>query len=174
MTFRVLAAVNADAFGLDRRVGSIDDAIAVLGVVKLRCLADLLVSSTDVFDDTHAAAHLELGVARADMAAALLNGTADRSRGVTTALLSVADRLYGTALSVLLDELPVDNLTADAILHGHGRIGEVLDITRACERGDRGRLEVLAPGRGDELLTIHEGAARRASAILNVENPTVR
>lgn len=163
LTFRLLAAVNANAFGLDRRVGSIGDAIALLGIGKLRCLADLLASSTDTFDDTGAAAHLELGVARAHMAAALLDETADRSRGVTAALLSVTDRLYGTPLAELLDELPMDDLTVDAVLHGHGRVGEVLDIIRACEVGDHRALEGLAPGRGDELLTIHERAAQRAA-----------
>ena len=51
LAFRLLTAVNANAFGLDRRVTTLDEAVALLGVGKLRCLADLLASSADAVED---------------------------------------------------------------------------------------------------------------------------
>jgi EAL and modified HD-GYP domain-containing signal transduction protein len=163
LTFRLLVAVNANAFGLDRSVTTIDEAIALLGVSKLRCLADLLASSRDAVDDD--AEHTEtivLGAARADMVASLLDGTDVVRCGVTAALLSVIDRLYDTSLTALLDELPLSDAAVRAMLHGAGPVGEAIDIVRACEQANRAWLEELAPGRSDELLGMYHGAEDRA------------
>ena len=42
LAFRLLAAVNASSFGLDRRVSSIREALDAITPAELRCLADLL------------------------------------------------------------------------------------------------------------------------------------
>lgn len=169
LAFRLLSAVNANAFGLDRRVTTIAEAVALLGVSKLRYLADLLASSADAVGDD-AVGHLDdvrRGVARADMAATLLEDSeledSDLVRsGVTAALLSVVDRLYDAPLADLLDELPMSEATTRALLHGTGRVGETLDVIRACERSDRATLDALSPGRVDELLELYNGAVERA------------
>ncbi len=159
LAFRLLAAVNANAFGLDRNVGSLDQAIALLGVTKLRCLAELLASSTDTLDDE---AELLRGAARALMAAQLLDGTGHERAGVTAALLSVTDRLYETSIGELIDELPLSDEIVDALVGGRGRVGHVLDVIRACERGDRLALEDLVPGREREMMALHAAAVDQA------------
>jgi EAL and modified HD-GYP domain-containing signal transduction protein len=170
LTFRLLAAVNANAFGLDRRVTTLDEAIALLGVSKLRCLADLLASSIDAVDDHTDDRHTDQvirGTARADMVAVLLADTDLVRFGVTAGLLSVVDRLYDAPLAELLDELPMSDVAIRALLHGAGRVGEALDVVRACEQGDRASLDQLAPGRRDELMAMHDHAtdvARRRHA----------
>jgi EAL and modified HD-GYP domain-containing signal transduction protein len=164
LAFRLLTAVNANAFGLDRRVTTLDEAVALLGVGKLRCLADLLASSADAVED-EAVDHTDTvrrGVARADMVATLLDDSDLRRSGVTAALLSVVDRLYDTPLADLLAELPMSDTTTRALLHGTGRVGEALDVVRACERNDRTMLETLSPGRSDELFELHVRAVERA------------
>jgi EAL and modified HD-GYP domain-containing signal transduction protein len=160
LAFRLLTAVNANAFGLDRRVESVAGALGLLGITKLRCLADLLASSQDVLHDADAIA---LGASRARMAAALLADADAASSGVLAALLSVGDRLYGSSLGEVLDELPLPEEITAAILGGHGPVGRALDIIRACERDDHVRLDELAPGRRDELLELH-GSIGRESA----------
>ncbi len=157
LTFRLLAAVNANAFGLDRRVGTLDEAIALLGISKLRCLADLLASSGDAADgvDDHTAEILR-GTARADWWPGCSTGTELVRCGVTAALLSVIDRLYEAPIGDLLDELPMSDDMVRAVLHGGGPVGEALDIARACERDDRTALEALSPGRYDELRARHD------------------
>jgi len=154
LTFRLLTAVNASAFGLDRRVTTLEEAIALLGIGKLRCLADLLASSVDAFDDH--TDEIIRGVVRAGMVAALLSNTAFVRCGVTAALLSVADHLYDAPIGELLDELPVGDATIGAVLHGTGPVGEALDMARACERDDRVALEQLAPGRHAELRALRQ------------------
>jgi c-di-GMP phosphodiesterase len=160
LTFRLLAAVNANAFGLDRRVTTIDEAIALLGVGKLRRLAELLASSIDAVDDHDD--DILRGASRADMVTALLEDSELVGCGVTAAVLSVVDRLYDASLGELLDELPMSDAVIRALLNGAGRVGEALDVVRACERDDRATLDHLAPGRYDELMTLHANATDRA------------
>jgi EAL and modified HD-GYP domain-containing signal transduction protein len=164
LAFRLLTAVNANAFGLDRRVTTLDEAVALLGVGKLRCLADLLASSVDAVEDDafDRGDDVRRGVARADMVATLLEDSDLVRSGVTAALLSVVDRVYDANLADLLDELPMSDTTTRALLHGTGRVGEALDVVRACERSDRATLEALSPGRSDELLALHDRAVERA------------
>jgi EAL and modified HD-GYP domain-containing signal transduction protein len=152
LAFRLLAAVNANAFGLDRDVDSLDQAIDLLGPEKLRCVAELIATSDDTIDGD---AHIATGAARARMAAALLADTEHVERGITVALLSATDALYDTSMGQLLDELPVGDDVVAALLHGHGRLGRTIDIIRACERGDTYTLDELAPGRRDELQALH-------------------
>lgn len=169
LTFRLLTAVNANAFGLDRRVTTLDQAMELLGIGKLRCLADLLASSTDAVDDDdeNHAEEITRGAARANMMESLLDEPELVRFGVTAALLSVVDRLYGAPLGELLDELPMSDVTIQAVLHGVGPVGRALDIVRACERSDRVAIEQLAPGRADELIDVYQrtrASARRASS----------
>ena len=154
LTFRLLAAVNANAFGLDRRVTTLGEAIALLGVDELRRLADLLASSIDAVDDH--TDEVVRGAARAGMVTMLLADTDLVDFGVTASLLSVVDRLYQAPLGELLGELPMSDAAIRALLHGAGRVGEALDMVRACERGDRAALDQLAPGRFDELMAMHD------------------
>ncbi len=62
LAFRLLTAVNANAFGLDRNVHSLDQAMGLLGPEKLRCLAELIASSGDTIDDD---VHITSGAVRA-------------------------------------------------------------------------------------------------------------
>ncbi|MGE5209694.1 MAG: hypothetical protein ACM3MM_00430, partial [Acidobacteriota bacterium] len=142
-------------------VESVAGALGLLGITKLRCLADLLASSHDVLHDADAIAR---GASRARMAAALLADTGAASSGVLAGLLSVSDRLYGASLGETLDELPLPEELTTAILGGHGPVGRELDIIRACEQDDRVRLDELAPGRSDELLGLHGSIGRQPAS----------
>jgi len=161
LAFRLLAAVNANAFGLDRNVRSLDHAMGLLGADKLRCLAELIATTSETTDDEQ---HIERGAVRAFMAAQLLEGTDHRGSGVTVALLSTTDSLYGASLGELLAELPVSREIEAALLHGHGRLGITLDVIRACEQDDVVTLDDLAPGQRDELSVLRQTALAAVAA----------
>jgi EAL and modified HD-GYP domain-containing signal transduction protein len=161
LAFRLLTAINANAFGLDRRVETVAQAISLLGITKLRCLADLLSSSHETLDD---ADMIALGANRARMASALLDGTEAQPGAVMAALLSVIDRMYHAPLGDLLDELPLADEVATAIVGGHGTAGRTLDIIRACERNDRRTIDELAPLRYEELMQLHRETTEKAVA----------
>ncbi len=167
LAFRLLTAVNANAFGLDRNVHSLDQAMGMLGAEKLRCLAELIASSGDTIDDD---VHITRGAVRARMAAELLAGTDQAGSGVTVALLSTTDQLYGAPIAELLAELPVTDEIVGALLHGRGQLGETLDIIRACERHDIALLDELAPGRSDDLSAMHAAAVAAVAAASEPDN----
>ena len=95
LAFRLLTAVNTNAFGLDRNVRSLDQAMGLLGAEKLQCLAELIAASGGTIDDD---SQITRGAVRAHMAAALLAGTDQIGSGVTVALLSTTDLLYETPI----------------------------------------------------------------------------
>ena len=161
LAFRLLTAVNANAFGLDRSVRSLDQAMSLLGPEKLRCLAELIASSGDTVDDD---IHITKGAVRARMAAEMLAGTDQVGSGVTVALLSTTDQLYGAPIAELLVELPVTDEIVRALLHGRGQLGEMLDVIRACERHDIALLDELAPGRRDDLCSMYAAAVATVAA----------
>ena len=161
LAFRLLTAVNANAFGLDRSVRSLDQAMSLLGPEKLRCLAELIASSGDTVDDD---IHITKGAVRARMAAEMLAGTDQVGSGVTVALLSTTDQLYGAPIAELLVELPVTDEIVRALLHGRGQLGEMLDVIRACERHDIALLDELAPGRRDDPCSMYAAAVATVAA----------
>lgn len=171
LAFRLLTAVSADAFGLDCSVGSLGQAMALLGAEKLRCLTELIATSAETIDDDHhvARSHLTRGAVRARMAETLLADTDHVGGGVTVALLSTADSLYETPLGELLDELPVTDEITAALLHGHGPLGTAIDIIRACERNDADTIDLLAPGRRDALLAMF---AEASASVTRNQSPT--
>ncbi len=171
LAFRLLAAVNANAFGLDRSVRSLDQAMGLLGSEKLRCLAELIATSGDTIDDD---IHITKGAVRALMAADLLADTDQVGGGVTVALLSTTDLLYGAPIAELLAELPVSDEIAGALLHGRGRIGEILEIIRACERDDLATLDEIAPGRCAELVALRDASVAEVAAASVVESQLTR
>ena len=116
------------------------------------------------------------------MAAELLAGTDHVGSGVTVALLSTTDLLYGAPIAELLDEVPVTDEIVAALLHGQGRLGEMLEIIRACEQHDTATLEQLAPGRSDrpalrfaheaiDAVAAHARGCRPASSALTAAPP---
>lgn len=154
LAFRLLAAVNASSFGLDRRVTSIREALSALTPAELRCLADLLGRSGHDLDPDVT----ERGAVRARMIGELLADSDLASAAATVGLLSVADELHHTPMRDLLDELPLSDAVAEALTDGRGTLGLTLDLVRACERDDDRLLDSLAPGRAAELRTEFERA----------------
>ena len=162
LAFRLLAAVNASSFGLDRRVSSIREALDAITPAELRCLADLLGRHDQDHDqDVDVDADVTTrGAVRAQMIGELLADSDLAHAAATVGVLSVADELHHTPLRELLDELPLDDAVADALTDGRGTLGITLDLVRACERNDDRLLDSLAPGRVEELRDEFERARR--------------
>ena len=87
------------------------------------------------------------------------------------ALLSVSDRMYDAPIGELLDELPLADEVAGAIVGGHGTVGRTLDIIRACERDDRLAIDELAPSRYDALMQLHRHTTDNAGTPEKTETP---
>jgi EAL and modified HD-GYP domain-containing signal transduction protein len=155
LTYRVIAMVNSCAFGLDRRVGSLDHAIHLLGVRQVRHLATLLsVSAIHELDESS----IVRGLARARLVDLVTRGSGHGQSSATACLLSVTDAIYGTSIDALLADLHVTAEITGGLTVGDGPVGEHLRLADACERGDWEELESISRGCGDRMLLLYEQA----------------
>lgn len=162
LAYRVLAVVNSSAFGLDRRVDSLRHAIVLLGINQVRHLAVLLAMSATKDASVEL---IKLGATRARLLSRLVSHSDSSSGAFTVGLLSVTDALYRTPMEELLDELPVAEPIAMALLDGRGEYGRLLDVARACEHADIERIDDLLPGEAHKVVNEFRDAVDWADSI---------
>jgi EAL and modified HD-GYP domain-containing signal transduction protein len=123
--------------GSRSRLGSVRQGLTMLGSRAVRRWALMLVLTGEA---DHPAQLAVTGLVRARCCelAARAGLAADPDRAFTAGLLSVLDALMAAPLEELLDQLPLDDRLAAALLHGRGAEGELLGATRALEQGDFG------------------------------------
>jgi EAL and modified HD-GYP domain-containing signal transduction protein len=135
LSYRVLRATNAAASGLPRKVASVRDAVVLLGSAKIRQWAALMLVS----DVAESATEDQLSTT---MARARLCQTVAERLGLqgdaafTVGLLAGVAELIAEPVAELVNRLPLTVEVADALVDGHGRLGQVLSIVRAYEVAD--------------------------------------
>lgn len=162
LAYRVLAVVNSSAFGLDRRVESLRHAIVLLGINQVRHLSILLAMSAtkDASEEL-----IKLGASRARMLSRLVQHSDKAGGAFTVGLLSVTDALYRTPMEELLNELPVAEPIARALLRGEGEYGSLLEVARACEHADVERIDEILPGKAHLVVDEYRSAVEWADEI---------
>jgi EAL and modified HD-GYP domain-containing signal transduction protein len=135
LSLKLLRYVNSAFFSLPRTVGSVREALAMLGVNTVRRWATVMVISSipDVPDELVA-----LGLRRAHMCE-ILAGSAlpeERETLFTIGLFSVADALLDAPMVDVLDSLPFTEEIQAALLRREGPKGELLAAVTAYERGE--------------------------------------
>lgn len=138
LSFRLLRATNSAASGLRKKVGSIRDAIALLGLARVREWVALMVVS-DVSEAT------EEQIAEVLIRARLCQTVAEHldlppESGFTVGLLSGVADLIGQPVTEVAHHLPLTADVAAALIRGEGRLGEVLATVHSYERVDVGAL----------------------------------
>ncbi|MEV0135025.1 HDOD domain-containing protein [Dactylosporangium sp. NPDC050688] len=135
LSYRVLRATNSAASGLPRKVASVRDAVVLLGSAKIRQWAALMLVS----DVAESATEDQLSTT---MARARLCQTVAERLGLqgdaafTVGLLAGVAELISEPVAELVNHLPLTVEVADALVDGHGRLGQVLSIVRAYEVAD--------------------------------------
>jgi EAL and modified HD-GYP domain-containing signal transduction protein len=135
LSLKLLRYVNSAFFSLPRTVGSVREALTMLGVNTVRRWATVMVISSipDVPDELVA-----LGLRRAHMCE-ILAGSAlpeERETLFTIGLFSVADALLDAPMVDVLDSLPFTEEIQAALLRREGPKGELLAAVTAYERGE--------------------------------------
>jgi c-di-GMP phosphodiesterase len=155
LSLKLLRYVNSAFFALPRTVGSVREALALLGVRTVRRWATVMMISAipDVPDELVAQ-----GLRRARMCEVLAGSALpdERETMFTIGLFSVADALLDAPMAEVLDSLPFTQEIQDALLRRDGPKGELLAAVVAYERGD---FSTLAPNGADVSLA---GAYRAA------------
>jgi len=135
LSLKLLRYVNSAFFALPRTVGSVREALSLLGVRTVRRWATVMAISAipDVPDELVA-----LGLRRARMCE-MLAGSAlpeERETLFTIGLFSVADALLDAPMAEVLDSLPFTDEIQHALLRREGPKGELLGAVTAYERGE--------------------------------------
>jgi EAL and modified HD-GYP domain-containing signal transduction protein len=135
LSLKLLRYVNSAFFSLPRTVGSVREALTMLGVRTVRRWATVMAMSSlpDVHDELVA-----LALRRARMCE-MLAGSAlpeERETLFTVGLFSVADALLDAPMAEVLDSLPFTDEIQAALLRRDGPKGELLATVIAYERGE--------------------------------------
>src|SRR5262249_2603173 len=134
LSYRLLKYLNSAYVGLRTPVGSIRQALVLLGSQQVRQWATSLLTA-DAGADRH-----ELVVTafvRARMCESLAATTSlDRDRAFLAGLLSVVDALSDRPLDVVIAELPIDDELKDAVARRDGSLGDLVARVVAHEQGD--------------------------------------
>jgi EAL and modified HD-GYP domain-containing signal transduction protein len=142
LSLKLLRYVNSAFFALPRTVGSVHEALALLGARTVRRWATVMAVSAipDVPDELVAQ-----GLRRARMCEVLAGSALPEERETlfTIGLFSVADALLDAPMAEVLDTLPFSDEIQGALLRREGPKGELLSAVIAYERGE---FSALAPG----------------------------
>lgn len=135
LSLKLLRYVNSAFFALPRTVGSVREALAMLGTRTVRRWATVMVISSipDVPDEL-----VSLALRRAHMCE-LLGGSAlpdERETLFTIGLFSVADALLNAPMAEVLESLPFTDEIQAALLRQEGPKGELLAAVTAYDRGE--------------------------------------
>ncbi len=143
LSVKLLRYINSAYFGMRSNITSIRQAVMMLGARGVSRWA-LMVALTG---GTQAPPELSvMALTRARMCELLAAGRADvgADEMFLTGLLSLADALLDTPLDRVLEELPLADEIAGALLERRGPAGEILDAVTSYEIGSFGADAVQA------------------------------
>ena len=148
LSFRVLRATNSAAAGLPRKVSSVRDAVVLLGSAKIRqWVALMLVSdiAESADEEQLIACMMRARLCQTVAEKLALNGDSAFTVGL---LAGVAD-LIDEPIAELVARLPLTVEVSDALVDGHGRLGQVLATVRAYEAADQETMVHAAVSSGE-------------------------
>lgn len=134
-SYRLLKLINSAAFGLQRKIDSIEQGILLLGRRQLASWASMLAMSS--LDDRPAEI-LRTTMVRAKMCELIAEkmGELQIDSFFTVGMFSALDLLLQRPLPELLKPLPLSREIVDAILNKEGMLGRVLSCVMAFEIAD--------------------------------------
>jgi len=163
LSFRLLRLVNSAYLGLPRTVGSIREALMLLGTRAVRQWAVALVLAS-LDQPPHALLSSALIRARAcELILAPYDGDV-ATHGFTAGLFSLLDAVLGAPMDEILTQLPLSEEIALAITAHEGIAGKALAKTIAFERGDFDSPLLLGHARG-AMAIAYTDAVRWADAL---------
>jgi EAL and modified HD-GYP domain-containing signal transduction protein len=135
LSLKLLRYVNSAFFALPRTVGSVREALTLLGVRTVRRWAVVMAISSlpDVHDEL-----VSLALRRARMCEVLAGSALPEEKETlfTVGLFSVADALLDAPMAEVLGSLPFTEEIQAALLRREGPKGELLSAVIAYERGE--------------------------------------
>lgn len=156
LSYRLLRYINSAYYNLPKKIDSIQRAVLLLGINKIRSWATIisLATANESCSDL-----MNTALVRAKMCQALAEakGLTAPETSFTVGLLSILDVLTQSPLDKVIASLPLAEEISGALLHHEGLLGRILACTLAYERCDWDELDTLdlSP---DQISDIHMDA----------------
>jgi EAL and modified HD-GYP domain-containing signal transduction protein len=146
--YNLLRLVNSAASGLRQPIGSLRQALLVVGHRQLQTWLQLLLYAGEHGKGDGHSPLLQTAAMRARLMELVARrarpGTTDLpDRAFMTGMLSLMDRLLGVTREGLLADLNVADDVRDALLRGAGVLADLLYLAQALERDDRPTIAAL-------------------------------
>jgi c-di-GMP phosphodiesterase len=171
LSYRFLRYINSAFFSLPHKVGSIRQALVLLGIAAVKKWATLL-AMADIDDKPNELVVTALVRAKMCELAAASRPAREREEYFTTGMFSVVDALLDSPMDVVLASLPLSDEIKDALHHHLGPKGVVLKAVLGYERARFDDLKALAPPgvSGQEIYNSAIAWAREAGLELEAAN----
>ena len=154
LSHKLLRYANSALFARSQRVGSVREALTLLGARPVRRWATALVLA-GMPDQPHAL--LVTALVRARMCELLSDDPSRTDRAFTVGMFSTINRLLGLPMREALEMLPLADDVVAALLRGEGAEGRGLRTVLAWELGDFTAAESL-PGGPERVARAYRGA----------------
>jgi len=146
LSFKILRYVNSAALGMRSKVDSIQRAVVLMGLQRIRAWASLFAMSGLEGRPTEL---LNMGIMRASLCEtfAHLQNRGKPEIAYTVGLLSILDAVLARPIHALMEDLPLDDEIKQAIIGHKGVYGELLKSVLEIEKnqwpnGDASGLDV--------------------------------
>ena len=135
LSYRLLRFVNSAAAATTRKIESLKQATALMGIERLRSLASMMMLTS--LDERKPKELINLAMTRAKTCELLAKDlNSDRpERFYTTGLFSVLDAMLDQPMEEVLELLPLASEINEALLHHRGPMGDVLSSVLNYEAG---------------------------------------
>lgn len=143
LALNLLRIVNTPAAGVGRRIDSLSQALIVLGRRQLQRWLQIM-----LYAEPHTQGHimtplLMLATTRARLLELLAQRLRPSQRHVadmafTVGIMSLMDTLFGIPMADLVEQVPVSDEVAQALLRRGGFFGELLRLAESIERMEEG------------------------------------
>jgi len=141
LSYNLLRMVNSVAGGLPQKVGSIKQAVMVLGYRQLQRWVQLLLYAANSSSGSNADALMQTAAIRGRLMEliAAMDRPHDKSyqdRAFMTGIMSLLDVLLGMDIQEVVDKLEMPEEMTRALLKLEGRLGQQLLLVEASEKND--------------------------------------
>lgn len=137
LSYKLLKFINSATFGFKLKIASIEQALVLLGqreTMKWLCLVAAREIAKGKPNEL-----LLISVVRArfsELVACETGVTPKAAEAFTMGLFSLVDALLDRDIAVILKQLPVTDEISDALLGRDNRLHDILQLARACEKGN--------------------------------------
>jgi c-di-GMP phosphodiesterase len=145
----LLKMVNSPAFCATQRIGTVGQALILMGRRQLQRWLQILLY-TDAYSKPGVKSPLlVLATTRGKLLELLAQKCKQGNRGsadiaFTVGIMSLMDALFGMPMPKLLEQMPVNDNVSDALLTRTGWLGELLLFAEKLERADSGALSLMS------------------------------